>query len=258
MSHPDASISVLIVDDEHLARQNIVYSLQDFSRWKVVGECTRGDQVVKAIEQLKPQVIFLDIQMPGMNGLSVCKKLQRLKQPPFIIFVTAFNEHAVEAFELCAIDYLLKPFDDNRFEKTISRVEQLLTNKQYQQQQVEQLEQLSNTENKPLKTLIVRSVGKIQLIDVAKVNWLSTAGNYVELHLESQVILHRVSLSFLEKHLPKDDFIRIHRTAMIRLSQVYEFLTLSDGQYAVTLKCGEKVNVSQSYKENLLKKLGIE
>lgn len=251
-------IDALVVDDEKLARANIRYSLQDFDNWRVIGECRRGDQVLDAVSELAPNVVFLDIKMPGLNGLKVCQQLQQLSKPPIIIFVTAYDVHAVEAFELCALDYLLKPFDDERFAKTIERIELLVINRQTQQYQVDQLEQVSSADQSELKTLIVRSVGRIQLIEIEQVNWLSTAGNYVELHLDDQVILHRVSLSYLEKHLPKIDFVRVHRTAMIRVSQVCEFLTLADGQYAVVLKSGEKVNVSQTHKERLLQLLGIE
>ncbi|MET1256462.1 LytR/AlgR family response regulator transcription factor [Aliikangiella maris] len=251
-------LRALIVDDESLARTNIRYSLQEFDHWQVVGEVNRGDQVIQSVQTNTPDVVFLDIKMPGLDGLTVCQQLQSLDSPPFIVFVTAYDVHAVEAFELCALDYLLKPFDDVRFHKTIQRVEQLMFNNQQQTQQVAQLKAVADDHLKKLDTLIVRSVGRIQLIDVDKINWLSTAGNYVELHLDDQVILHRVSLSHLEKHLPVNDFIRVHRTAMIRLSLVSEFLTLADGQYAAVLKTGDKVNVSQTYKEKLLLQLGIE
>ena len=258
MTEPQSVYKALIVDDEKLARANIKYSLEEFSQWQVVGECHRGDEVLDQVKALQPDVVFLDIKMPGLNGLKACQQLQTLQQPPLIIFVTAYDAHAVEAFELCALDYLLKPFDDERFAKTLERVELLLSNQQDQQQQVDQLDQISNNEDQELDTLIVRSVGRIQLIEVHKVNWLSTAGNYIELHMDDQIVLHRVSLSYLEKHLPKEDFLRIHRTAMIRVSQVSEFLTLADGQYSVILKSGEKVNVSQTHKETLLQRLGID
>lgn len=251
------TITALIVDDEKLARANITYSLNDFDNWQVVGECSRGDQVLDSVSKFSPDVVFLDIKMPGLNGLKACHQIQQLTKPPLIIFATAYDAHAVEAFELCALDYLLKPFDDERFAKTIERVELLLGSQQTQQAQVEQLELLSSQEKRKLSTLIVRSVGRIQLIEVKQINWLSTAGNYVELHLDEKVILHRVSLSYLEKHLPEGEFLRVHRTAMIRVSQVTEFLTLADGQYAVMLKNGEKVNVSQTHKENLLYQLGV-
>ena len=212
------------------------------------------------VNELKPDVVFLDIKMPGMDGLEVCRQLQEAPKPPVIIFVTAFDAHAVEAFELCALDYLLKPYDDNRFSQCLERAESLLESQQTQSLQIDQLNKVSDPDhpNATLETLIVRSVGRIQLISVSDVNWLSTAGNYVELHMSDQVILHRVSMSFLEKHINDIDFIRVHRKSMIRLSQVKEFLTLADGQYAVILKNGDRVNVSQSYKESLLERLGIE
>jgi two-component system, LytTR family, response regulator len=257
MTDASRQITALIVDDEKLARANITLSLAETPGWKVVGECSRGDLVLGAVKQLNPLVVFLDIKMPGLNGLKVCHQLQQLAKPPFIVFVTAYDVHAIEAFELCALDYLLKPFDDDRFSKTLRRVESLLASDHNQHQQVNQLDRVGQSDSSELDTLIVRSVGRIQLINVSDVNWLSTAGNYIELHLGEQMILHRVSLGYLEKHLPKDDFMRVHRTAMIRVSEVSEFLTLADGQYAVILKNGDKVLVSQTHKDRLLQRLGI-
>ena len=107
-------ISALIVDDENLARANMRASLQDYPKWNIIDECNRGDQVLAAVKRYSPNVVFLDIKMPGLNGLKVCQQLQTLTNPPIVVFVTAYDLHAVEAFELCALDYLLKPFDDAR------------------------------------------------------------------------------------------------------------------------------------------------
>ncbi len=253
----DTKIKVLVVDDESLARKTIQFSLQEHTDWEVVGECDRGDKVLSSVENLKPDVLFLDIKMPGLDGLKVCEQVQSLENPPVIVFVTAFDAHAVEAFELCALDYLLKPYDDDRFSKTIERIFQNLQSKDTQKLQIDQLNKITNSDHKILDTLIVRSVGRIQLIDTKTVNWLSTAGNYVELHTDDGAILYRVSLSYLQKHL-ENDFLRVHRTAMLRVSQVTEFLTISEGQYTAVLKNGDKVSVSQSYKADLLSQLGIE
>ncbi len=250
--------TALIVDDEKLARANISYALSELENWHVVAECSRGDEVLEHVKKYKPQVVFLDIKMPGLNGLVVCQLLQKLERPPVIIFVTAFDAHAIEAFELCALDYLLKPFDDFRFSKTIKRAVGQITDQISQKIQVNQLEKITQGSKREISTLIVRSVGKIQLIRVDDINWLSTAGNYIELHLDTQVILHRVSLSYLEKHLSQNEFCRIHRTAMVRTSQISEFLTLAESQYAVVLKNGDKINVSLRYKQKLLDLLGIE
>lgn len=250
-------IRVLVVDDESLARKTLGFSIDEYTDWLQVGECDRGDLVEQKVAELNPDVVFLDIKMPGLNGLSACEKLQKFDSPPLIVFVTAFDAHAIEAFELCALDYLLKPYDDERFVKTVDKIKQSLESKDLQEKQIAQLNSVTQNKNEILKTLIVRSVGRVQLIDTADVNWLSTAGNYVELHTESGVILHRVSLSYLEKHL-ENDFLRVHRTAMLRVSQVSEFLTISEGQYSAILKSGDKVSVSQSHKDKLLGRLGIE
>ena len=257
MANENSTITALIVDDEKLARSNIRLSLQEYKNWEIVGECDRGDEVLNQVKALNPDVVFLDIKMPGLDGLKVCQSLQQLNSPPLIVFATAYDIHAVDAFELCALDYLLKPFDDERFNQTIERIEELHRIHHRQFEQVDQLNQISNP-NSCLKNLIVRSVGRIQLIPVESINWISTAGNYVELHQHDKTILHRVSLSYLEKHLPPDEFLRVHRTAMIRVTEVTEFRTLSDGQYSVILSNNEEVGVSQSYREVLMKRLGVD
>ncbi|WP_196139815.1 LytTR family DNA-binding domain-containing protein [Aliikangiella sp. G2MR2-5] len=251
-------IKAIIVDDESLARKTIRFSLKQYANWEVCDEYSQGEQALEGITVYQPDVVFLDIKMPGIDGITLCNKLQKFNKVPLIIFVTAFDNHAIEAFELCALDYLLKPFDDERFAKAIKKAEELLAITNPQTNQLNQLEQVTKNENAKLDKLIVRSVGKIQLIDVEKINWISTAGNYVELHLDDQNILHRVSLSFLQKHLSADIFLRVHRTALVRVSLVSEFLTLAEGNYAIVLINGDKVNVSQTYKDILMKKLGIE
>ncbi len=250
-------IKALIVDDEKLARQTIIYSLKAFQQWKVCGECDRGDKVIETIHKTKPDVIFLDIKMPGMNGLDICQQLQQFKKPPLVIFITAFDQHAIQAFDFCALDYLLKPYDDKRFAKSIDKAVLSLNNQSIYQQQLNQFKQLSQNKNHQAQHLIVRSVGRIQLIKTDEIIWISTAGNYVELHTKKATILHRVSLSQLAEHL-ENDFIRVHRTAMLRVSQVIEIISESEGQYSALLKSGNKVPVSQSYKDKLLHALGIQ
>ena len=250
------AVTVLIVDDEYLARANLAVALEENCDWQVVGECARGDGVMQSVEQLKPQVIFLDIRMPGLDGLAVSAQLMSLEDPPVLVFVTAFDQHAVEAFELCALDYLLKPFDDDRLLQTIKRVEKILESDE-KPVAMGQWQQLNDAKQQYLTQMAVRSVGKVQLVDVKDIIWMGSAGNYVELHLTQSCILHRVSLSYLEKHLDPEVFIRIHRTSIIRVAQVVEFLTLPDSSYAVMLKNGDKVSLSQRYKAGFLRRLDL-
>ena len=276
-------ITVLLVDDELLARANMRAALEDCCDWRIVGECERGSDVLDSVQRLSPQVVFLDIKMPGLDGLQVSRQLMKLAQPPVLVFVTAFDQHAVEAFELCALDYLLKPFDDERLVQTIQRIEKVVNSGESPVglQQWQQLNQAADSESQYLTQVAIRSVGKVQLVAIKDIVWMASAGNYVELHLDqnsvnnsnhtnnnnnsnsssssssSSSVLHRVSLSYLEKHLDPAIFTRVHRTSIIRLSEVSEFLTLPDASYAVVLKSGAKVTVSQRYKETLLASLKL-
>ena len=152
-------------------------------------------------------------------------------------------QHAIEAFELSAVDYLLKPFDDERLLRTIKRIEK----------QLGQGEQQADSQY--LQQLAVRSVGKVQMVSVDDVMWIASAGNYVELHLQDKVILHRVSLSYLEKHLNPRDFVRVHRTAMVRFSKISELQSQTDSGYVALLDNGDKVTVSQRYKDGLWQRM---
>ncbi len=242
--------TVILVDDEPLARINLRRAIEQFTDWKIVLELENGEGIEDYVEQLKPSLVFLDIRMPKRNGLSAADGLLKLTNPPLIVFVSAYSEYALEAFELYALDYLLKPFSDERYKQTVDRLNSVAGNSRVRGQILQQ--QVAYTqEKKYLQVLIVRSIGVIQIVDIKDVLWFQGSGNYVEVMLTNEQILHRVSIGFLEENLDPRQFVRCHRSAIVRVAAVKEIKTLDDGQMILGLKNGDTTKLSATYKANL-------
>jgi two-component system LytT family response regulator len=248
------TISAIIVDDEVAARFNIRDALKDHPHWTIVGEATNGNEGLALVISKQPMVVFLDIQMPFIDGISLAKKLAQSDYCPVIIFVTAYDNYAVQAFELYAMDYLLKPFDNARFASAIKRVEQSLSSFT----DSHEIRQRYNhyDENKHIQRLIIRSAASIRIVNIQDVYWFSTESNYVAIHHRQGVHLHRISLSFLEQRLDSSIFTRTHRTAIVRLDQCVEIKTLTEHKSLVILANGDQVSLSKAYRESLLTYLG--
>ena len=245
-------LKVFIADDEALARATIKSLLVDSAEIGEIYEVDTGKRVLELYEQYQPDIIFLDIEMPGLSGIEVAKRL-----PPqcAIIFVTAFNEYAVTAFEINAIDYLLKPFDDERFhyslEKAIKRVKE---NQFEDYAKVSNLiQQLLSEKHSQFKDrLVVRDPGRIRLIDVEQISYIIGAGNYAEIHLsDGKQILHRETLSTLETQLDPAIFVRIHRSSIVRRSSIVELRPNEKGDYSVILKSGDILTLSRRNRAKL-------
>lgn len=247
------SIRALIVDDEEPGRANLRYALQDHPDWSIVAECANVATAREALDAYAVDVIFLDIQMPRENGLTLARELSAQDTPPLVIFVTAFNAHAIEAFDLHALDYLLKPFDDQRLALSLERAAAM--HKQRQQASYAQaMSQYVRAEDEEKKEqpaywqqVSVRSVGRIECIQLADVLWIEAAGNYMQLHMIQRQVLHRVALSRLEKHLDPASFMRVHRSAIVRCDQLSQLEVLGDGVYQLVLANQDKVPVSERY-----------
>ncbi len=248
-------IKALIIDDEPLARINIREALQPHPHWQVVGELSSGQDLPQVMAQLQPDVIFLDIQMPGEDGIEIARQLMQAEHCPHIIFVTAYDEYAVNAFELSALDYLLKPFDDERFNVSIERLEQLL-HSQSQLQPLQRWQKHQLKSQQKLDKILIRSVGSIRIVPIEEVFWFASCGNYVEVHHQQGMHLHRVSLSFLETKLDGHDFCRVHRSAIVKTSVIKEVIT-ADDQHRLLLINGDEVRVSPAYKERLWARLEL-
>lgn len=248
------NITAIIIDDEPLARVNIRSALSALPNWQVVLELESGKHLISALKNLKPDVVFLDIRMPGDDGITLASEMLQLQHCPLIIFVTAFDDYAIQAFELFALDYVLKPFDDDRFQKTVQRASQSLERGQ-QHIQISEWQKHIKGNNQPLNKLLIRSVGSLRIIPVDEVLWLAASGNYVEVHHLDGMHLHRVPLSVLVDKLDPAEFCRVHRSAVVRLSAVRELRTPSDDKYFAILTNGAQVRVSSGYRELLLEQI---
>jgi two-component system LytT family response regulator len=242
------TVRYLIVDDELPSRSNLRLALAAHPDWRLVAECDGTAAARAALAAREVDVIFLDIQMPAESGLVLAREISRVAAPPLIVFVTAYSEHAVDAFEVHALDYLLKPLNDARLAQTVERIGAMLGQRQREAYGAALRDYVdAGQEKAALERINVRSVGRIEQILVADIRWIESAGNYVELHLAGRTVLHRITLNRLETLLAPDDFIRVHRGAIVRRSEIARLDTVGDGGYRLTLRCGAAVAVSERY-----------
>lgn len=243
------SVNAIIVDDEELARLNLSEAIKKFSHWTVVAELSSSKHLVDTINQHKADVLFLDINMPGESGIDAAKQIAlQAKKVPHIVFVTAFEDFAIQAFELYALDYLLKPFDTERFEQCVSRIDKLVTN---ETGDLSSYERFLN--NEYIDRVVIKSIASIRVIDVENIFWLGTNGNYIEVHHTEGCHLHRGSLSNLLNVLDPVIFCRVHRQAVVNLTHARELKSTSDSKNTLHLANGDNVSVSENYKKALLK-----
>tara|TARA_R110002167_G_scaffold249231_1_gene455392 strand:+ start:5378 stop:6127 length:750 start_codon:yes stop_codon:yes gene_type:complete len=245
-------LKVLIADDESIARQIIKLLLTNQADIGEVIEAKDGNQTLEFALQYQPDIIFLDIQMPGQSGMQLANKLPIKSN---IIFVTAYNKYAVDAFELCAIDYLLKPFRDERFYCALNKARKHIQESvlQAREDMGELLGYLMEQHNKTYKTrLIVKEPGRIRFIEVEQINYIAGAGNYAEVHLfDGSCVLHRETLANLENQLDQKVFMRIHRSSIVRRTSICEVNPNEKGDYSVLLKNGKTLTLSRSNKAKL-------
>jgi two-component system LytT family response regulator len=250
-------IRALIVDDEPLGRERIRTLLGDDPELEVVGECSDGLQAVAAIEQTRPDLVYLDVQMPEMDGFEVLDQIAH-EPMPVIIFVTAYDHYAVQAFEVHALDYLLKSFDRERFHAALHRAkEQIRRSREgvWNERLTGLLEQLQ-TRQKHLTRLVIRSSGRIFFLRVEEIDWLEAADNYVRIHAGRTSHLMRETLQSLECRLDPTKFLRIHRSTLVNLDRIEELRPLFHGDYLVRLRDGTERTLSRNYRENLADPLG--
>jgi two-component system LytT family response regulator len=244
------AVRYLIVDDEAPSRANLRLALAAYPDWRLVAECDGGTAARAVLAARDVDVIFLDIQMPAESGLVLAREISRLPAPPPIVFVTAYSEHAVDAFEVHALDYLLKPLNDARLAQTVERIGAMSGQRQreaYGAALRDYVDAGANPAPTTLERINVRSVGRVEQILVADILWIESAGNYVELHLAGRTVLHRITLNRLETLLAPEDFLRVHRGAIVRRSEIARLDTVGDGSYRLTLRCGAAVAVSERH-----------
>jgi len=270
------TLRVLIADDELLGRQRIEDLLRAERDVEVVGSVDSGSAAIDAIRSLRPDLVFLDVQMPGATGIEVVRAVG-VEQMPATIFVTAFDRHAVEAFDLAAADYLVKPFDDERFEQAFRRARRLIELRQVDRLRDQLLAVLqqpaagSHASETPLgdsarhredgspylERIAVEMRGKLRVIPVSSIDFITASGPYAELHVEGRRHLLRETMQALEERLDPARFFRIHRSAIVRIDLVDSLLRGAGGDYEVQLKDGTRLRVSRSRREALERRLGV-
>jgi two-component system LytT family response regulator len=232
-------IRTLIVDDEPLARTTIAELLRNDPEISVVGECSSGTEAIEAIRASRPALLFLDVQMPGCDGFDVIEQLGG-DAPKAVVFVTAYDQYALKAFEVEALDYLLKPYSDSRFLRVLARAKTLLAQ--------------SNAEPRTLDRLMVKSGGRVTFLRAAEIDWIEAADYYACLHVGDRSHLLRRSMADLERELDREVFCRIHRSAIVNITRVRELRLDANGEYEVVLQDGAQLRLSRSYREQLQKR----
>jgi two-component system LytT family response regulator len=252
----DKIIRVLIVDDEPIARDYIRDLLKEDKTIEIAGEASDGIEAVETAILQKPDLIFLDIQMPGMDGFEVLEHLFSYFQP-HIIFVTAYDKYALKAFEVSAIDYLLKPFERRRFRKALERAKEIiLSGKEWDfEKRMNAFVKDLKHEKKHLKRLLVKSRGRIYFLRADDIQHIEAAGNYVSLCAAGAEHLIRNTLNSIEKQLDPEKFVRIHRSTIVNIEFIRELQPQSSGEYILLMADGQRLTLSRTYKNNLLDQL---
>ncbi|MEJ1964868.1 MAG: LytTR family DNA-binding domain-containing protein [Gammaproteobacteria bacterium] len=243
-------IRALIADDEWAARTKLALWLGEQGDIEVIGQSEDGLAAARAIGQMRLDVVFLDIQMPGLTGLEVAAQLEQ-RTAPLLVFVTAFDEHAIRAFELNAIDYVLKPFDKDRLVHTLSRVRERTRDRAARAAAITTARAHTNSSER----LLVPDGGQLQLLDTATIEWIEAADNYVNVHTPSRSYMLRRTLQDLLSQLGETRFARIHKSAAVNLSAIKALAPLFKGDHDVQLRSGRTLRLSRRYKEALFARL---
>jgi two-component system LytT family response regulator len=264
-------IRVLIVDDEALGRLRVRDLLRDERDVEVVGEAADGDAAVRAIRESHPDLVFLDVQMPKKNGLDVVREIGA-QQMPMTIFVTAFDQYALQAFDVAALDYLVKPFDDERFEQAFRRARRVLALEGVDRARESLMAMLRETaqlgrspapnagalpSGQYLERIAVEMKGQVKPIPVAQIDYISAAGPYAELHVGDRRYVIREAMQTLEDRLDPNRFMRVHRSVIVRLDLVEALHRGGGGDYELQMKGGVRLRVSRSRREALERWLGL-
>ncbi|MEP5763884.1 MAG: LytTR family DNA-binding domain-containing protein [Halieaceae bacterium] len=259
------TLRTVIVDDEPLARRGLKIRLQEYTSLDIVAECSNGEEALAAVAALQPDLLFLDIQMPGMDGFGVVGKLQG-DSMPMVIFVTAFDQYAVDAFEVNAIDYVLKPIDDQRLATAIERAQQQRQKEALADQKrnlVTACMQLSGANATTVEEiaqgasgtypdkLSIRDGDEVSLIPVSDIDWVDAAGDYMCVHVDGVTHIMRITMKQLEALLNPLQFLRVHRSTIVNSDRISSAQNLANGEFLLTLEEGTRLKVSRSYGDKI-------
>jgi two-component system LytT family response regulator len=244
-------VRTLIADDESLARERLRQLLAGHPEIELIGECKDGREAVGVIQEKSPDLIFLDIQMPELDGFAVLGAINT-EPMPIIVFVTAHDKFALQAFEVHAVDYLLKPFDRERFESALRRaLEQVKHREQARSQAQAAILAEVRAPSKPAERLSIKSGGRITILKTADIAWIQAAHNHIEIHEDKQSHLLRETISGIEQKLPPERFVRISRSVIVNVDRVKELKPLLHGEYEVTLQNGTRLTLSRRHRSKL-------
>jgi len=268
------TLRVLIVDDEALARQRLEDLLRHQDNVEIVGMADNGEAAIAAIRTLKPDLVFLDVQMPGATGIDVIRTIGT-QDMPATVFVTAYDQYALKAFDLAAIDYLVKPFDDERFEQAFARARRLIELEEVDRLSEQLLAVLQGSGGAPaaqavaagttspagkpeyLERIAVETRGQVRVVPVGDIEYITASGPYAELHANGRAHVIRERMQMLEERLDPARFFRIHRSAIVRLDQIETLLRDPGGDYGVKLRSGVQLSVSRNRVEQLERWMGL-
>ena len=245
-------IRTLIVDDEPLARRGLRRLLEAEADIEIVGEAASGTAAVEAIESLKPELVFLDIQMPEMDGLEVVATVTP-EQMPAVVFVTAFDQYALDAFDLNAADYVLKPVDPERFQRALARARQRMATGNQDEVAARLMRLLETIRPARRERLVVRSAGKIQFVDIDDIDWITAEDNYVRIHAAGKTYLMRETVGGIEERLDPARFVRIRRSTIVRIERIREIRPLMNGTFELLLEDGTRVTSARRFRESIEK-----
>ncbi|WP_461643431.1 LytR/AlgR family response regulator transcription factor [Labilibaculum euxinus] len=237
------AIKAIIIDDESLARDLVRSYLGACQDIEILGEYSDGFQGLKAINELDPDLVFLDVQMPKLTGFEM---LELLDKPCNIVFTTAYNEYAIKAFEHNAIDYLLKPFSNERFQDAVRKVKERILNSVTSEEQIEKIKKHNDSSEELLTRVVVKSRNKIDVIAIDKIKYFEAQDDYVMIYTNEGRYLKQKTMKYFESHLNPNEFCRIHRTYLVKIDQIVQLQPYEKDHWIVILKTGESLNVSRN------------
>jgi len=251
-------LTVVVADDEPLARERVLSLLAAEPDMEVVAQCRDGEEAVRAISERRPDLVLLDIQMPRMDGFDVIGAIGADRMPA-LIFVTAFDTHAIRAFEVRALDYLLKPFDRERFSSALRRARTQIDAQADGDlgRRLAALMRDLKRETPRSDRLVVKSGGRLFFLRADEIDWIEAAGNYVRLHVGTQAHLLRETMNAIESRLDPERFFRIHRSRIVNVERIQEMQPWLNGEYSIVLRTGARLTISRGYREKLQEKLRI-
>jgi len=265
------ALSTIVVDDEPLARKGLIVRLQQHHDVNIVADCANGREAIEAVTSHQPDLMFIDINMPGLDGFQVVTKLlEQSAKMPLVIFVTAFEEHALKAFEIHAQDYLLKPADEDRISRALDRVREKLANEESTEQKLKLVKLVSDVtgndskdilkaieNNRPVNlnqysdVLAIKDAGEVSRVPIKDILWIDAAGDYMCVHTASETHILRKTMKQLEESLDPRVFIRSHRSTMVNKNYISKFCSQMNGEYYLVMSNDKELKVSRSYKDKV-------